>query len=179
MNSTAAAIGSKTKSNWVAGGQTLGTWGGQACNPYDTERVARFGGGSGVSIGGNLAMLGICGGCFVCRAPRGGRAVARSVATTKGVVPDNGNQWMNDRAGIHTRKLADAAFSIKSKTDSGYFDTRDPFTAIAKGLIPDQPYASFRVAVRRSRRIRSPCKAFVSRCFGSTSLGQRARICRG
>jgi amidase len=142
---------SKAKTNWVAGGQTLGAWGGQACNPYDTERVSRgSSGGSGVSIGGNLAMLGICEQSGAsCQGPASRNGIALILAT-KGIMPDNGgigNQWMNDRAGIHTRKLADAALVLDAIKDpnTGYFDSRDPFTAIPKGLIPEQPYASFAV----------------------------------
>jgi len=142
---------SKTKTNWVDGGQTLGAWAGQACNPYDTERVTRgSSGGSGASIGGNLAMLGICEQSGAsCQGPASRNGIALILAT-KGIMPDNGgigNQWMNDRAGIHTRKLADAALVLDAIKDpnTGYFDSRDPFTAIPKALIPEQPYASFAV----------------------------------
>ena len=143
---------SKAKTHWVAGGQTLGAWAGQACNPYDTERVTRgSSGGSGASVGGNLAMIGICEQSGMsCQGPasRNGTAL---ILTTKGIMPDNGgigNQWFNDRAGIHARTLADAALALDAIKDpeTGYFDSRDPFTAIPKQLIPDQPYASFTIA---------------------------------
>jgi amidase len=139
------------KTNQVAGGQTMGAWAGQACNPYDTERVSRgSSGGSGVSVGGNLVMIGICeqsGASCQGPASRNGTAL---ILTTKGIMPDNGgigNQWMNDRAGIHARTLGDAAIVLDSIKDpeKGYFDPRDPFTAIPKALIPDKPYASFAV----------------------------------
>ena len=138
---------SKSKTNWVAGGQTLGAWAGQSCNPYDTERVSRgSSGGSGVSIGANLAMIGICEQSGAsCQGPASRNGVAL-LLTTKGIIPDNGgigNQWFNDRAGIHARTLGDAALALDAIKDpkTGYFDSRDPFTAIPKGLIPDQPYA--------------------------------------
>ena len=142
---------SKSKTNWVAGGVTLGAWAGQSCNPYDTERVTRgSSGGSGSSVGGNLAMIGICEQSGAsCQGPASRNGIAL-ILTTKGIMPDNGgigNQWMNDRAGIHTRKLVDAALVLDAIKDpeKGYFDPRDPFTAIPKGLIPEQPYASFSV----------------------------------
>jgi len=141
----------KTKTNWVAGGQTLGAWAGQACNPYDTERVSRgSSGGSGVSVGANLAMIGICEQSGAsCQGPASRNGIAL-ILTTKGILPDNGgigNQWFNDRAGIHARTLADAAFALDAikDPDTGYFDSRDPFTAIPKALIADKPYASFAV----------------------------------
>ncbi|MEJ1963199.1 MAG: amidase family protein [Gammaproteobacteria bacterium] len=139
----------KAKFNWVDGGQMTSGWAGQPCNPYDTERVVRgSSGGSGAAIGGNLAMVGICeqsGASCQGPASRNGTAL---ILTTKGIIPDNGgigNQWFNDRAGIHARTLADAAkvLDAMKDPDRGYHDPRDPFTAIPKGLIPDQPYASF------------------------------------
>jgi amidase len=142
----------KPKTNWVNGGQTLGAWAGQACNPYDTERVTRgSSGGSGASVGGNLAMIGICEQSGAsCQGPASRNGIAL-ILTTKGIMPDSGgigNQWMNDRAGIHARKLADVALVLDAVKDlkTGYFDSRDPFTAIPKGLIPDQPYATFAVS---------------------------------
>ena len=49
------------RTNLVSGGQQLSSWSGQACNPYDTERVVRGStGGSGAAISANLAMIGIC-----------------------------------------------------------------------------------------------------------------------
>jgi amidase len=152
------------KTNQVAGGQTMGAWAGQACNPYDTERVSRgSSGGSGVSVGGNLVMVGICeqsGASCQGPASRNGTAL---ILTTKGIMPDNGgigNQWMNDRAGIHARTLADAAIVLDSIKDpeKGYFDTRDPFTAIPKALIPDKPYASFAVGDAALKQNPKPLK---------------------
>jgi amidase len=138
--------------NWVAGGQQVSSWSGQACNPYDTERVVRgSSGGSGAAIGGNLATIGICeqsGASCQGPASRSGTAL---ILTTKGIIPDSGgigNQWFNDRAGIHARTLGDAARVLDAMKDpkTGYFDPRDPFTALPKGLIPEQPYRSFSVS---------------------------------
>ena len=142
----------KAKLNWVAGGQMTSGWAGQPCNPYDTERVVRgSSGGSGAAIGGNLAMVGICeqsGASCQGPASRNGTAL---ILTTKGIIPDNGgigNQWFNDRAGIHARTLVDVAKVLDALKDPerGYHDPRDPFTALPKALIPEQPYASFLVA---------------------------------
>ena len=141
----------KAKLNWVDGGQMTSGWAGQPCNPYDTERVVRgSSGGSGAAIGGNLAMIGICeqsGASCQGPASRNGTAL---ILTTKGIIPDNGgigNQWFNDRAGIHARTLVDAAKVLDAIKDPerGYHDPRDPFTALPKALIPEQPYASFLV----------------------------------
>lgn len=134
--------------NLVDGGQAMGSWGGQACNPYDTERVSRgSSGGSGVAIGANLATIGICEQSGAsCQGPASRSGIAM-LLTTKGVLPDNGgigNQWFNDRAGIHARTLGDAAKVLDAIADpqSGYYDPRDPFTAIPPALIPADGYAT-------------------------------------
>ena len=146
----------KAKFNWVQGGQQVSSWSGQACNPYDTERVVRgSSGGTGAAVGGNLATIGICEQSQAsCQGPasRNGTALLLS---TKGIVPDSGgvgNQWFHDRAGILARSLVDAVHTLDAIKDpqSGYFDTRDPFTAIPKGLIPEAPYASFIVGASRA-----------------------------
>ena len=141
---------SKPERNMPAGGQMQSAWSGQPCNPYDTERVVRgSSGGSGAAIGANLAMIGICeqsGASCQGPASRNGTAL---ILTTKGLLPDNGgigNQWFNDRAGIHARTLADAALVLDAVKDPehGYYDPRDPMTAsVPKALVPDEPYASF------------------------------------
>ena len=103
----------RSATNWVTGGQTSSAWSGQACNPYDTERVSRgSSGGSGAAIGGNLATIGICEQSGAsCQGPASRNGIAL-ILTTKGIMPDSGgigNQWFNDRAGIHARTLGDAA----------------------------------------------------------------------
>ena len=142
----------KANLNWVQGGQQVSAWSGQACNPYDTERVVRgSSGGTGAAIGGNLATIGICEqSAASCQGPasRNGTALMLS---TKGITPDSGgvgNQWFHDRAGILARSFADAVRTLDALKDSqtGYFDPRDPFTAIAKGLIPESPYSEFIVS---------------------------------
>jgi len=139
----------KPKTNLVAGGQTMGAWAGQSCNPFDTERVTRgSSGGSGAAVSANLVQVSICeqsGASCQGPASRNGTAM---LLTTKGLMPDSGgigNQWFNDRAGIHTRTLADAAKVLDALKDptTGYFDPHDPFTAVPKALVPEKPYASF------------------------------------
>ena len=141
----------ESRTNLVAGGQAISAWSGQACNPYDTERVTRgSSSGSGVAISANLATIGICEQTIAsCQGPASRNGIATLLAT-KGVMPDNGgigNQWFVDRAGIHARTLGDAAKVLDAVRESStsYYDSRDPFTAIPKALIPAQPYASFSV----------------------------------
>lgn len=139
----------ESRTNLVAGGQAISAWSGQACNPYDTERVPRgSSSGSGVAISANLATIGICEQTVAsCQGPASRNGIAM-LLTTKGIMPDNGgigNQWLVDRAGIHARTLGDAAKVLDAARDApaGYHDSRDPFTAIPTALIPAQPYASF------------------------------------
>jgi amidase len=142
----------KKTMNWVSGGEGLSSWSGQPCNPYDTTRVPRgSSSGSGPAISASLATVGICEQSGAsCQGPAS-RAGIALILTTKGIIPDNGgmsNQWFNDRAGIHARTLTDAARVLDALKDpeSGYFDPHDPFTALPKGLIPAQPYASFAIS---------------------------------
>jgi amidase len=139
----------KQRSMQISGGQQMNAWSGQACNPYDTERVPRgTSGGSGVAIGANLATIGICEQSGAsCQGPASRNGVALFL-TTKGLTPDSGgigNQWFNDRAGIHARTLADAAKVLDAVKDPehGYYDPHDPFTALPRALVPEAPYATF------------------------------------
>ena len=140
----------KPERNMPDGGQMQSAWSGQPCNPYDTERVVRgSSGGSGAAIGANLAMVGICEQSGAsCQGPASRNGIAL-ILTTKGLMPDNGgigNQWFNDRAGIHAKTLADAARVLDAVKDPvhGYYDPRDPMTAsVPKALVPDEPYESF------------------------------------
>jgi Asp-tRNA(Asn)/Glu-tRNA(Gln) amidotransferase A subunit family amidase len=67
------------------------------------------------------------------------------ILPTKGLLPDSGgigNQAVIDRAGILARTLEDGVRVLDAIKDpvTGYFDPRDPFTALPKALISDQPY---------------------------------------
>ena len=120
-----------------------GLWGGQACNPYDTARVPRgTSNGSGVSVAANLAACSICEQTGAsCKGPASRNNVV-NLLTTKGVMMDGGLNFQNsgDRAGIHCRTVRDAVLVLDAVR--GY-ESRDVFTAIPKGLIPGEPYASF------------------------------------
>jgi Asp-tRNA(Asn)/Glu-tRNA(Gln) amidotransferase A subunit family amidase len=142
----------KPKTHQPQGGVQMSAWSGQPCNPYDTERVPRgSSGGSGVAVGANLVTVGICEQSGAsCQGPASRNGVAL-ILTTKGLLPDGGgigNQFFNDRAGIHARSLADAARVLDAIKDpvTGYYDSRDPYTALPKAMIPKQPYASFAVS---------------------------------
>ena len=142
---------SKPKTNQPPGGVAMNSWSGQSCNPYDTERVPRgSSGGSGVAVSANLVTVSICEQSGAsCQGPASRNGVAL-ILTTKGLLPDSGgigNQFFNDRAGIHARTLGDAALVLDAIKDPerGYYDPRDPFTALPQALTSAQPYASFAV----------------------------------
>ena len=137
--------------NWVSGGQAISGWAGQSCNPYDTERVPRgSSSGSGVAIGANLAMVGICEQTNAsCQGPASRNGIALLLAS-KGLLPGQGgigNQLFIDRPGIHTRTLADAALVLDAihRPEVGYY-REDPFSALPRHLIPERPYADYTVA---------------------------------
>lgn len=118
-------------------------FGGQACNPYDTQRVPRgTSNGSGVSVSANLSQCSICEQTSAsCKGPASRNNVV-NLLTTKGITQDGGPgySYSGDRAGIHCRTVADAAQVLDAIKG---FDSADMFTAIPKGLIPKEPYASF------------------------------------
>ena len=125
------------------------TWGGQACNPYDTERSPRgSSSGSGVAVSANLVTCAFCeqtGGS--CKGPASRNATV-SLLTTKGLIPYGGAVGSNplvDRAGINCRTVRDAALVLDALVDPalGYFDPRDIYTALPEALVSDEPYAGF------------------------------------
>jgi amidase len=133
----------KAKSVSMEGNSAYGVWGGQPCNPYDTERVPRgTSSGSGVSVSANLVTCSVCEQTSAsCKGPASRNNVV-NLLTTKGVTGDGGTGYQNsgDRTGIMCRTVGDAARVLDSI--KGY-DSRDMFTALPKGLIPKEPYASF------------------------------------
>ena len=125
------------------------TWGGQACNPYDTERSPRgSSSGSGVAVSANLVTCAFCeqtGGS--CKGPASRNGVV-SLLTTKGLIPYGGAVGSNplvDRAGINCRTVRDAVLVLDALVDPalGYFDPRDIYTALPEALVSDEPYAEF------------------------------------
>ncbi|MFN7936105.1 MAG: amidase family protein [Bryobacteraceae bacterium] len=122
-----------------------GLWGGQACNPYDTERVPRgTSNGSGVSVSANLSTCSICEQSSAsCKGPASRNNIV-NLLTTKGILMDGGITGKNsgDRAGIHCKSIKDATLVLDAVKG---FNSEDMFTALPKGLIPSQPFASFLV----------------------------------
>lgn len=136
----------KAKSAFIGDNLAYAAWGGQPCNPYDTQRVPRgSSSGSGVAVSANLAACSFCeqsGGSCMGPASRNGIV---SLLTTKGVMMDGGYgyQHIGDRAGVFCRTLADAVRVLDAV--KGY-EHSDAYTAIPKAIIPKQPYASFLIA---------------------------------
>jgi amidase len=134
------------------GNLAYGAWGGQTCNPYDTERVPRgTSGGSGTSVAANLVACSICEQSWAsCKGPASRNNVV-NLLTTKGILQDGGMTGKNagDRAGIHCRTTQDAVTVLDAI--KGY-KSEDFFTAIPKGLIPKEPYASFVVGDAQAKR---------------------------
>ena len=122
---------------------SISTWGGQPCNPYDTERETRgTSSGSGVSVASNLVVCSICEQTFAsCQGPASRNNIVNFL-TTKGVNSDGGilARKIDDRAGIHCRTVEDAVRVLDAI--KGY-DSKEYFTAIPKSLIPEEPYTSF------------------------------------
>lgn len=125
------------------------TWGGATCNPYDTAReTGGSSSGSAVSVGANLATCSICeetGGS--CRQPAW-RAGVVAMVTTKGLLPYGGAIGSDpylDRAGIQCKSVKDTAAVLDAIKDPerGYFDPRDIYTALPKGIVSKEPYSSF------------------------------------
>ena len=133
----------------IGGNSARSTWGGAPCNPYDTAReTGGSSSGSAVSVGANLATCSICeetGGS--CRQPAW-RASTVGMVTTKGLISYGGAIGSDpylDRAGIQCKTVKDAAAVLDAIKDPerGYFDPRDIYTALPKGLVSKVPYSSF------------------------------------
>ena len=70
------------------------------------------------------------------------------LVTTKGLIPYGGAIGADpflDRAGIQCRTVKDAALVLDALKDPqrGYFDPKDPYSALPKALVSKTPYASF------------------------------------
>jgi Asp-tRNA(Asn)/Glu-tRNA(Gln) amidotransferase A subunit family amidase len=137
--------GSNGSSVLLDGNMGYGVWGGQTCNPYDTERVPRgTSNGSAVSVAANLATCSICEQTSAsCKGPASRNNVVNLLGT-KGIMMDGGPGHSNpgDRAGIHCKSVGDA---VKVFDAVKGFDSKDLFTALPPGIIPKEPYASFLV----------------------------------
>jgi len=138
----------KAKKYFPDGNYGYAAWGGQPCNPYDTERVPRgTSGGSAVSVSANLVQCSICEqGNASCKGPASRNNVVNFL-TTKGLLMHGGmnSQRIGDRAGIHCRTVADATKVLDAVKD---YNSDDMYTALPTKLIPDVPYASFLVTTK-------------------------------
>lgn len=147
----------KPKTSFIGGGGNIrSSWGGNVCNPYDTERAAGpSSGGAGAVVSANLSTCSICettGGS--CREPANGNAVA-SFVTTKGLTSEFGSataDFINHRPGVICRTLGDAARVVDAmkNPEQGYFDSRDFFTAQPRALSATDPYAHYIVSDKQS-----------------------------
>jgi Asp-tRNA(Asn)/Glu-tRNA(Gln) amidotransferase A subunit family amidase len=136
--------GPEQAKSWLPDGNYAdAAWGGQPCNPYDTERVPRgTSSGSGVSVSANLVQCSICEqGSASCKGPASRNNIVNFL-TTRGLMMHGGmnSQRIGDRAGIHCRTVEDAARVLDAVKG---FNTEDMFTAIPQRLMPREPYASF------------------------------------
>ena len=147
-NTTGAASAgpgpNKSQTSFPGGGDLqYSPWSGQACNPYDTARVPRgTSNGSGVSVAANLATCGICEQTAAsCKGPASRNNVV-NLLTTKGILGDGGTNYTNagDRVGIHCKFVKDNVLVLDAIKG---FKSDDIYSAIPKGLIPKEPYASF------------------------------------
>jgi Asp-tRNA(Asn)/Glu-tRNA(Gln) amidotransferase A subunit family amidase len=142
----------------VYGAGSRSAWPGVSCNPYDTAReTGGSSSGSASSVGANLVNCSICeetGGS--CRQPAWRNGVV-GFMVTKGMMPYGGSVGADpyaDRAGIHCRSVNDSARvldALRSPKHGNFFDSRDIYTALPKGLVPKQAYASFATAAGGSK----------------------------
>jgi amidase len=124
------------------------TWGGTTCNPYDTAReTGGSSGGSGASVAANLVVCSICestGGS--CRNPGTHNGVVTFVPT-KGMISYGGGIGADpyrDRPGISCRTVEDTAMVFDAFRDdsTGFFDSRDPYTALPRSFASKTPYVA-------------------------------------
>ncbi len=147
--------GDAVESARTYGAGARSTWGGTACNAYDSTReTGGSSAGSGASVGANLVMCSICeetGGS--CRQPAWRNGVV-GLMGTKGVIPYGGGIGADpylDRAGINCRTVKDAAIVLDAlrepgnDSSTGFYDARDIYTAVPKNLLSNASYAGFAV----------------------------------
>jgi amidase len=142
--------GGSKETKEVYGAGSRAAWPGVSCNPYDTAReTGGSSSGSASSVGANLVNCSICeetGGS--CRQPAWRNGVV-GFMVTKGMMPYGGSIGADpyaDRAGIHCRNVNDSARvldALRSPKHGNFFDSRDIYTALPKGLVPTATYASF------------------------------------
>ena len=156
--------GREPDEHWWRAGRPSARGRGQACNPYDTERVLADR-AAARAWRCRRTWRPSASASRPSRRARGRRpaTASRRCCRPRAVVPDNGgigNHWFVDRAGIHARTLGDAAKVLDALrvSSTSYYDSRDPFTAIPKALIPGAAVRQFfagRRGGRERRRSRS------------------------
>jgi amidase len=131
-------------------GYQRSSWGGNPSNPYDTTRAASLGSssGSGVSVSANLCMVSLGEETRAsCRGPSNHNSIALILPHKAMIGFDGGAIGADiycDRTGIHARTIADAAKVLDAlkDPDDGYYDPRDPFTAVPRSSVLATPYLS-------------------------------------
>ncbi len=131
-------------------GYQRSTWGGNPSNPYDTTRAASLGSssGSGVSVSTNMVMCSLGEETRAsCRGPANHNAVALILPHKALLGFDGGAIGADihvDRSGILARTIGDCAKVLDALKDpiEGYYDARDPFTAVPRSSVLGTPYAS-------------------------------------
>jgi Asp-tRNA(Asn)/Glu-tRNA(Gln) amidotransferase A subunit family amidase len=135
-------------------GYQRSSWGGNPVNVYDPTRAASLGSSSGsaVSVSANLVMASLG---EETRASTRGPANHNAVAL---ILPHKamlgfiggaiGADLYCDRTGILCRTIADAARVLDALKDreTGYYDPRDPWTAVPRAAVLATPYASHAAA---------------------------------
>ncbi|HVH73384.1 MAG TPA: amidase family protein [Stellaceae bacterium] len=130
-------------------GYQRSSWAGNPANPYDTTRAASLGSssGSGASVSANLVMASLGEETRAsCRGPANHNAVAL-ILPHKAMLSFNGGaigaDIYCDRTGILARTLVDAAKILDAlrNGERGYYDPRDPYTAVPRSSVLAEGYA--------------------------------------
>jgi amidase len=130
-------------------GYQRSTWAGNPANPYDTRRAASLGSSSGsaVSVSTNLVMASLGEETRAsCRGPSNHNSIALILPHKAMLGFDGGAIGADvhcDRSGIHARSIVDCAKILDALKDpvEGYYDPRDPFTAVPRSSVLSTPYA--------------------------------------
>ncbi len=131
-------------------GYQRSTWAGNPSNPYDTTRSASLGSSSGsaLSVSTNMVMASLG---EETRASTRGPSNHNSVALIlphKSLIGFDGGaigaDIYCDRSGIICRTIGDCAKALDALKDpsEGYYDSRDPFTAVPRSSVLNTPFAS-------------------------------------
>ncbi|PPR59767.1 MAG: hypothetical protein CFH08_02650, partial [Alphaproteobacteria bacterium MarineAlpha3_Bin7] len=131
-------------------GYQRATWGGNPSNPYDTTRSASLGSSSGsaLSVSTNLVMASLGEETRAsCRGPSNHNAISLILPHKAMIGFDGGAIGADiycDRSGVHGKSLADCAQILDALKDpeEGYYDDRDPFTAVPRSSVITSTFAS-------------------------------------